>query len=225
MRIAALAVLGALAASTVLAQTSTPLQVKDASGAVRGVASQQDAAGGYHYRMVQEGLAPSGLPDALVTDGAGHLAAGPAAAQAHTDAQALAAVLGSPLQVAGVATAAAQATGNASLVTLATASAAQATSAGQASQLAATQAPANIATGQGSVTTTAAQLVGARTGRRTVTVENTGTTPVYLGGSGVTASTGFLLPGVAGASLTISFSGALYAVSTGTAAVTFYETY
>ena len=101
-----------------------------------------------------------------------------------------------------------------------------ATAAAQASQLAATQAPSNIATGQGSVTTTAAQLVASRTGRRTVTVENTGTTPVYLGGSGVTSTTGFLLPGVAGASLTMSFSGALYAVTaSGTAAVTFYETY
>lgn len=99
------------------------------------------------------------------------------------------------------------------------------TSSGQALQLTATQAPASIATGQGSVTTTAVQLVAARTGRRTVTVENTGTTPVYLGGSGVTSTTGFLLPGVAGASLTISFSGALYAVSTGTAAVIFYKNY
>ena len=68
--------------------------------------------------------------------------------------------------------------------------------------------------------------MASRTGRRTVTVENTGTTPVYLGGSGVTSTTGFLLPGVAGASLTMSFSGALYAVTaSATAAVTFYETY
>ena len=101
-----------------------------------------------------------------------------------------------------------------------------ATAAAQASALALATPPANIATGQGSVTTMAALLVGARTGRRTVTIENTGTTPVYLGGSGITASNGFLLPGVAGVSLTISFSGALYAVTaSGTAAVTFYELY
>jgi hypothetical protein len=51
---------------------------------------------------------------------------------------------------------------------------------------------ANLATGPANITTTATQILAARTGvagtgRQSATVVNTGTTPVYIGGSGVTA--------------------------------------
>ena len=86
--------------------------------------------------------------------------------------------------------------------------------------------PAGLVTAQGAATTTTAQLVAARAGRRTVTIENESTTPVRIGGASVTASTGFLLPGVAGASLTLTYSGPLYVVTaSGTAAVSTYETF
>ena len=85
---------------------------------------------------------------------------------------------------------------------------------------------ANFAPTQVSATTSATAIVAARPARRTLTLENTGTTPVYLGGAGVTAATGFLLPGVAGASVTFSYAGALYAITaSGTAAVAAYELY
>lgn len=85
---------------------------------------------------------------------------------------------------------------------------------------------ANFTPNQVSVTNTATQIVAARTGRATLTIENTGTTPIYVGGAGVTTSTGFLIPGVAGASLTVAYTGALYGITgSGTAAVSEYETY
>ncbi len=85
---------------------------------------------------------------------------------------------------------------------------------------------ANFATAQASVGATATSIVGARTGRGAVTVENHGTTAVYLGGSGVTAATGLLLPGVVGASVTIPTQAAVYGITaTGTQAVSALETY
>jgi hypothetical protein len=86
--------------------------------------------------------------------------------------------------------------------------------------------PANLAPFQVSVTTTPTVLALARTQRQSVTVINSGTTPIYLGGAGVTAATGVMLPGVAGASITIAFTGDLYAVTaSGAQAVTGYELY
>ncbi len=87
-------------------------------------------------------------------------------------------------------------------------------------------APANLAPFQASVTTTPTALALARTQRQFVTVINSGTTPIYLGAANVTAATGVMLPGVAGASITIAFTGDLYAVTaSGTQAVTGYEVY
>jgi hypothetical protein len=66
----------------------------------------------------------------------------------------------------------------------------------------------------------------ARPGRQVVTVINSGTTAIYLGGGAVTSGTGVQLPGVAGASITIAFTGALYAITaSGSQAVTGYELY
>jgi len=84
----------------------------------------------------------------------------------------------------------------------------------------------NWATTQVSVTNAATQLVAARAGRQGVVVTNLGTTPVYLGGSGVTTATGAFLPGVAGASKTIPAATAVYGiVGTGTQNVSVEELY
>jgi hypothetical protein len=86
--------------------------------------------------------------------------------------------------------------------------------------------PANLAPFQATVTTTPTVLAPARTQRQLVTVINSGTTAIYLGGAAVSASTGVMLPGVAGASITIAFTGDLYAVTaSGSEAVTGYEIY
>jgi hypothetical protein len=48
-------------------------------------------------------------------------------------------------------------------------------------------------------------------------VINQGVTPIFLGGSGVTTSTGALLAGVVGASKTIAYTGAIYGIASGAA--------
>lgn len=86
----------------------------------------------------------------------------------------------------------------------------------------------NIATNQVSVASTAGgtQIVAARTARVDVTIENSGTTDVYLGASGVTTSTGFLLKGIAGAAVTINTAAAVYGiVASSTQTVSYVETF
>jgi UDP-N-acetylglucosamine enolpyruvyl transferase len=85
--------------------------------------------------------------------------------------------------------------------------------------------PANIATAQPSVGTTSTLVVAARTGRAAVTIENLTSTPIYLGASGVTSTTGMLLPGVVGASMTIEGSMAVYGVASVAASVSVLETF
>ena len=86
--------------------------------------------------------------------------------------------------------------------------------------------PANFAPAQVTVAATATLISAARAARQVLIVVQTTTTPIYLGGSGVTTSTGHLLPGVVGASIAIPFTGALYGiVATSTALVTVAETY
>lgn len=90
---------------------------------------------------------------------------------------------------------------------------------------------ANFAATQVSVTSSATSIVAQRTGvsgtgRVSVTITNTTTTALYLGGSGVTTSTGTLLPGIVGASVTINTTAAVYGISSGSSAtVTAFETY
>jgi len=85
---------------------------------------------------------------------------------------------------------------------------------------------ANWPTTQVSAGTSATQLVGARAGRFGVVITNTGTTPLFVGNSGVTTATGALLPGVVGASKTIPFVGAIFGVvSSGSQIVTVEEFY
>jgi hypothetical protein len=80
--------------------------------------------------------------------------------------------------------------------------------------------------------TTAAVVIAARTGaagtgRISTTIVNGGTTAVALGGSGVTFTTGIVLPGVVGASATIATTTAIYGAlqATGSALLSFYELY
>ena len=85
----------------------------------------------------------------------------------------------------------------------------------------------NMTPAQVSVAATATQIVAARAGRGSVTIQNTTTTPVYIGSTNaVTTTTGILLPGTVGATITLPYSGAVYGiVGTGSATVTEYELY
>lgn len=86
---------------------------------------------------------------------------------------------------------------------------------------------ANLATGQVSVANTATLIAALRSGRQAITIVNTAATAVYLGNStGVTTSTGTLLPGIVGASVTMNTQSAIYGISaTGSETVTEFETY
>jgi hypothetical protein len=91
---------------------------------------------------------------------------------------------------------------------------------------------ANIAASQVSVTSTATLISAARTGapgtgRVDITIENFGSTDVFLGGSGVTISTGMKLPGNPGANTTITTTAAIYGIvaSGNTQTVSALETY
>lgn len=87
-------------------------------------------------------------------------------------------------------------------------------------------APANFTPAQVSVASTATLIAAQRTTRQLISIVNTTTTAIYIGGSGVTTTTGQLLPGVVGASITVPTTAALYGiVATGTATVTEAETY
>lgn len=84
----------------------------------------------------------------------------------------------------------------------------------------------DFTTAQVTVGTTATLLSPSRDGADEVTIENLGTTQVFLGKADVTASNGFPLPGVAGASLTLPATEAVYGVvASGTQAVAVLATY
>ena len=84
----------------------------------------------------------------------------------------------------------------------------------------------NIATGQVAPTTSATLIANARTGRQSIAIVQNGTTPVYLGTSGVTSSTGILLTGTLGAAISLDYQGAIYAITaSGTGSISFVETY
>ena len=60
--------------------------------------------------------------------------------------------------------------------------------------------------------TTATLINAATPGTDSITIENMGTTDVYIGKSNVTTATGFLLPGSVGASITLPTTEAIYGV-------------
>jgi len=72
---------------------------------------------------------------------------------------------------------------------------------------------AGIATAQVSVGTTATQIVAARAARGSVKITNLGTTDVFIGVAGVTSTTGDLLPGTKGASITIPSNAAVFGIA------------
>ncbi len=86
----------------------------------------------------------------------------------------------------------------------------------------------SLATAQVLVDTTVGgvKIIDVRPARNEITIVNHGTTDVYLGPSGVTVSTGVLLSGVKGASITLPVYGAVYGiVSSGSQTVSYVETY
>lgn len=84
----------------------------------------------------------------------------------------------------------------------------------------------NIQTGQATVGATATLICAGMYGRGSVTIVNHGTVDVFLGGSGVAAGTGVLLPGTKGASIKLDTDADVYGiVATGTQAVSFVETF
>lgn len=86
--------------------------------------------------------------------------------------------------------------------------------------------PNQVSVGSSATLIAAARTGVSGTGRVSITVVNTTTTPVYLGGSGVTTGTGVPLAGIVGASATFNTTAAIYGiVSTGTATVGEAETY
>lgn len=85
---------------------------------------------------------------------------------------------------------------------------------------------ANLITNQVTVSTTATLLLASRPGRRQAVLVQLGTTDVFIGGSAVTTTTGVLLTGTKGATLTIETTGAIYGiVGAATQAVSVAETF
>jgi hypothetical protein len=71
-------------------------------------------------------------------------------------------------------------------------------------------------TSQVAVTGTATQIVAANAARSGISIENLGTTDVWLGeNSAVTTSTGHLLLGTKGASVSFSTTGAVWGITSG----------
>lgn len=86
--------------------------------------------------------------------------------------------------------------------------------------------PDNIATAQVSVGATATLIAALRSGRRSITIEQLGTTAVYIGGASVTTSNGILLPGTAGSSVTLNTTAAIFGITaSGSQSVAEVETY
>ena len=71
-------------------------------------------------------------------------------------------------------------------------------------------------TNQVTVTGTATEIVAENDGRLSVLITNLGTTAVYIGSNAnVTTSTGQLLPGVVGASISIPTKSPVYGITSG----------
>lgn len=87
--------------------------------------------------------------------------------------------------------------------------------------------PKNIATAQVSVGATATLVAAFRGTRANVTIQNHGATAMYCSaGTGVLTTTGFRLPGVDGASITIPTSSAVYCITAaGSQTVSVLESY
>jgi hypothetical protein len=82
-----------------------------------------------------------------------------------------------------------------------------------------------IATNQVTVGATSTLIVAQRTGRRAVLVTNHGTVDVYVGVTGLTTGNGFLLKGIAGATVSIPTAAAIYGITGSSQAVSFMEVF
>lgn len=82
-----------------------------------------------------------------------------------------------------------------------------------------------LATGQVSVGTTFTQVVAARANRATVTMTVGAANSCVFGNTGVTASTGFPLQPVAGATITLDTSAAVFSACSAATTVSFIEQY
>lgn len=69
-----------------------------------------------------------------------------------------------------------------------------------------------IATAQTTVAATATLISAARSTRNSITITNHGTTDVFIGLAGVTTTTGILLQGVKGTSITLITTAAVYGI-------------
>jgi hypothetical protein len=88
-----------------------------------------------------------------------------------------------------------------------------------------TGANVSLSNGAASVTTTSALLVAASAGRRKILVQNNGSKKIYLGASGVTTSSGIVIPAGADLELEIGPALALHAVAdSGTQDVRYLQT-
>lgn len=77
-----------------------------------------------------------------------------------------------------------------------------------------------LATGQVSVTTGSTLTVASRTGRRSVIITNvTGTQPIYCSSGTATTANGQFIPGLIGASLTLSYSGTINCIASTSAQI------
>jgi hypothetical protein len=165
------------------------------------------------------------LPVNATIVGSGSVPSGAATSALQTTGNTSLASILSALQAAlplptGAATASNQSTGNTSLASILSALQASTPQVGYA----------NMASGQATIASGATLIASARTGapgtgRGLITIVNTTTQPMYVGGSGVTTSTGQLLPGVVGASITLPFQGAVYAAGGSSSVVTYTELY
>lgn len=81
----------------------------------------------------------------------------------------------------------------------------------------------SLATGQVSAGTTSTQIVAARAGRQRVTVSVGAANACAFGNSGVTPTTGFALQPVAGATVTLETTAALFAACSAATTVSFVE--
>ena len=76
----------------------------------------------------------------------------------------------------------------------------------------------SFSTNQVSVAATATLIVAENDGRHSVLITNLGTVAIYVGSNaGVLTTTGQLLPGVVGASISIPTKSAIYGISSGSA--------
>lgn len=84
----------------------------------------------------------------------------------------------------------------------------------------------SFATGQIPVTTSGTLVVAARAGRQSVTLTSVTAVAYAVGPVGaVTTATGFPVPAVAGASVTIATAGAVYAVGASAVTIGYMETF